>query len=241
MSYWKFARRDGASGLWKFDEPAGVTPLNYGSLGSPGNCSGSWTGATNRSRWGSLPFDGARCARLDGSTNTLDTPINSAWDTHAGASGVMSCDAWIRPLGAFTAAAFIFALGESAFYAWNLYVTTGGVLGFNTYQIAGADCMVATGGQLRLGRWYHVAATYNRATPLLRIFINGREAARSTSAAGNTSAVNHGLRFGIRQDGGGTKFQGDLADVAYYPTELTGAQVTSHARYPGFVTRGPFR
>lgn len=81
--------------------------------------------------------------------------------------------------------------------------------------------LVASGFSPTIGRWFHVGYTWDGTTN--RIYINGVEAANSTTAH-STGAVDH-IYIGDYQAGGNESWRGDLAlpaifDVAMTPSEI---------------------
>ena len=77
---------------------------------------------------------------------------------------------------------------------------------------------------LKLGRRYHLVATYDGKT--LRLFVNGKLAADGRSRQGLATG-RAGLTVGAKT-GGGYNFSGTIDDVAVYGTALSASTVRTH-------------
>lgn len=158
---------------------------------------------------------------------------NAALSPEAGASGKLTLEAWIRVTGAFSSAMMIVTKGNSNQYEWDLRVNVDGTIKGTVSALNGTDVIsVNSPSAISLDTWYHVAFTYNRATPTAVLYINGTAVASANSGfVGNASDGTGDMQIGHRQDNGGTYFNGYIGHVAVYGTDLSATRIALHAAY----------
>jgi hypothetical protein len=111
----------------------------------------------------------------------------------------------------------------------HVYMSDDGTLTFGIYN--GGTVTITTPDAYNDGVWHHVVATFGSAG--MRLYVDGRLRA---SNAGLTSATDYTGYWRIGGDGviswpgepTDYFFQGDLAEVAVYSTQLSDVQVSRH-------------
>jgi uncharacterized membrane protein len=88
---------------------------------------------------------------------------------------------------------------------------------------------VASASTIAAGTWYHVAATFDRASTTARIYINGvLDASSTTLTVLPTGSPDVTLKVGARGDDASFAFQGNVAEVAVYSRVLDASRVLAH-------------
>ncbi len=146
------------------------------------------------------------------------------FSTHFGGGGYAYLQGLAAPTTAYTLEAWVrrddagdgSILGQGG--AGQLFVRNGH-LGLRQTQ----DDVLGGGPALTPGTWWHVAATWDGSTT--RLFVNGTQVASSATArkAPSGSATMY-VGFGEQAP----SFSGDLDEVAYYPTALSGGVLAEH-------------
>jgi|GEM_PF-1183799 len=100
---------------------------------------------------------------------------------------------------------------------------------FRMYDGVGSDVgWDLTGGPYTMNTWNHVVAVWNGSEP--ELFVNG-QSVDTTNADGKSGnfLASATATFSVgAYDNGGTPFTGQLDEVAFYRTALTGAQILKH-------------
>jgi len=119
---------------------------------------------------------------------------------------------------------------------------------FRTYTGVGEDVGVTVTSEVpyRLGEWQHVAVVWSGAAQTATMYINGTNVASAGNSSGDplayvantqptngeTDAPNGPAGFSVgaynNTDPGSNPFEGAVADVAFYSTQLTPAQLLAH-------------
>jgi hypothetical protein len=110
---------------------------------------------------------------------------------------------------------------------------------FGTALVGGAfafgvgkpDTTIKSTTPINDGRWHHVAATRDRATGAIRVFVDGKREAEGAGGKQSLTAP-PGLMIGQLQTGI-NHFRGSLADVRIYERVLTDAELASLSRANG--------
>jgi hypothetical protein len=88
---------------------------------------------------------------------------------------------------------------------------------------------VASASSIAARTWYHVAATFDRATTTARIYVNGVLDASSTSLSVlPTGTPDVTLKVGARGDDATFAFQGNIAEPAVYSRALDSSRIMAH-------------
>lgn len=215
MSLRQQIMQDSPAGYWPLDETSGTTAFDRSGNGR----NGTYTGAVTLNARDVLP--GAKGPDFAGGYVSLGDL--AAWSSHAGASGVITLEAFVLGDSYAGGNETILSKRVMGSYEWTLYGNLAGIME------AATGPMVASifSGGLVVGRLHHVAYTYNRATPLSILYLDGVELARQTSFSGNSSDTGASARIG----GAGVDtapFDGGIAHAAIFPTALSAARIKAH-------------
>ena len=190
----------------------GSPTYSTNSLGS--NTSGSWS------------FSGS---------NDVNYGNHTVFQSDLGSTGVISIVARVS----FSSSSittngqrtWIVTKGNSNNYEYALFATgTGSVANLTgTIWEAGSANVMNTQGStsLQTNTNYCVALVYNRATPVLNVYVNGVQDGTSSSATGTSGANTSNLYIGKRQDGGGTQLNGLVNEFAIFQRALLSTEVAS--------------
>lgn len=99
---------------------------------------------------------------------------------------------------------------------------------------------VSSTASIAPGTWYHVAATFDRATTTAKLYINGLLDAYSSSLSIlPTGSPDVSLKIGARGDDGTFDFQGYLAEPAVYARVLDPSRIAAHYQASGPLPAPP--
>lgn len=216
---------DSPSGYWKLDESSGSTAVDSSGNGRDlSKGAGVTVGAAALLPTGVSSYD---FAGADTSSN-LNTADASWLSPQAGASGLITLEAWIN-IDTLAAINQMFSKGTGGQLEYAMLVTTSGALQFTLLTLAGGTVATATsaGSTIATGTTYHVAGTFDRAGNFCKVYRNGVEVGTGTTSddgADGTSA----WRFGYRLSGNDRFFNGRASHVALYPTALTATRLLAH-------------
>lgn len=214
-------------GYWKLHDAFGATTfVSAGSI-SPGGMTVNGTPTLQETVAGEVS------TRFNGTNDFGSLSDAGGWSPHQGASGTMSAEAWVYPRAFAARMEIITKGGNASQFEWEMYLDATGHLVGNVLTLAGADVMVVTGATaLPLNTWSHVAFTYNRATPLIAVYVNGVLDGSSGSASGTSGDGTAQTQIAKRSfPTGTTLFAGNLAHVAVFSTALSAARVAAHAAF----------
>jgi hypothetical protein len=216
----------GLAGRWMLNESSGSTAADSSGLGRPATTTSvTWSGIHG----GSGTFNGSSSQAVTSGTviNTASNFSVSAWVNLAStaANSIAVSQNGTQQSG------FDIRYNKSsnkwAFGRWNADIANAPT--FNTASSAA--------GAPVIGTWTHLVGTYNSATGLMTLYVNGvaqANTATDTTPFSTTGAfvIGHG-EFNASATG---FFNGSIADVQAYSTVLTQAQVT--ALYTGGQAAG---
>jgi hypothetical protein len=232
---------------YKLDECSGTTAYNsvlngnglaaglngtisIGATGSntaPGTCTGAateaWKNGANGKINSSLSFDGT-----DDYISVADPGTNSILDL----SSVGSHSFWVKFNSLPIDEAFFVTKGDASKNNYYSALCTTASCGTPNSLICGVYNGVS-GDELTylftptLGRWYHIACTYDDPNNTINLFLDGKLMSSKTDATSDfSSAVNNGeLRIGRERDVYGYYFNGQIDDVRIFSYALSPAQV----------------
>lgn len=92
------------------------------------------------------------------------------------------------------------------------------------FGIGNADTSILSTTTLNSDQWYFVAATREKSTGAMRIYVNG---INETQATGNTNSLTSNANIYIGEDGSGNRgfFNGQFDDVQIYNRTLSNAEI----------------
>ena len=205
----------GSIGYWRLGESTGTTAADQ----SGNSLTGTYTGTVTLGQTGALTGDSDTSASFNGSTAFVNVPVSSTMNTPG--FSVSGWAKWSGSGGTFQNVA-----------STNVYLTSGWALlvdaGYWHAVLYGSGSTRADiSGPAATTAWAHVALTYNPATSVATLYVNGTSAgtATFTTYVPTTTAP---LRIGASQDGGGVTnyyFSGGLDDVSLYGAALSTGQV----------------
>lgn len=200
-----------------------------GSNTSAGTCTGAsteaWKNGANGKFNSSLSLDG-----IDDYIAVADPGTNSNFDL----SSVGSHSVWIKFSSLPSEEAFFVTKGDASKNNYYSALCTVESCGTPNSLICGV-WNGASGDELTylftptLGRWYHIACTYDDPNNTINLFVDGKLIKSKTDATSDfSSAVNDGeLRIGRERDFYGYYFNGQIDDVRVFNYTLTPLQVKS--------------
>ena len=200
----------GFLGHWKLDETSGATATDSSGLGHQGTVSGGANWATNSAGDGVFDFDGSTnyISVADAKTLQITDSMTLA--------GWVKGDAW----GAGAEVDVLIRKGESNPNNYQLAIADGSVqLCLDQNDDAGFRGNTV----LKLGRWYHVAATWDGAT--VKIYVNGQLDNTPAAHAGAIGTDNRSLYLGGRSGtdlSDGMQRDLRLYDRALSPVDIAG-------------------
>lgn len=199
-------------GHWTFDNPANVGEANVSSNLVANNTGAVYTAAGKSG--GALSLNGSSFLQVDNS-QTL-------------AAGMPTGDS------SFTLSAFIRTTfnGRGGIIGWGNYGSSGQVNAFRTARGEALahyswsfsyDLDPVSAPSLFNNTWYHVAATYDSATSMKRIYLDGVEI--GSKSVPNLNVQN--MRFTLGSTNGYENFNGLLDDVRVYNIALSSTEISS--------------
>jgi len=102
----------------------------------------------------------------------------------------------------------------------------------NSLRFLNVKAMLSYDAKLPADRWSHVVGVYSASQRIMRLYLNGREVAKSEE--GNFPPLTESKQpLCIGQDpGGGNRFKGTIARVAIYPRALNAEEIAKRAVSP---------
>ncbi|GAA2737171.1 PKD domain-containing protein [Pedococcus aerophilus] len=220
---------DGAEHFWRLGEPTGAAVLDHVAF-DDATLNGTYT----RGQTGAISGDSDGSTSFDGSTGYA---VNSAPIT---GPNVFSVEAWFRTTS--TSGGKIIGFGNQATglsnnYDRHAYMDPQGRVYFGVYN--NGMYTVNTSQSFNDGQWHHVVGSLDPTG--VTLYVDGKRVGRN---GGTTTAQPYDGYWRIGGDSpwnGNAFFQGDIDDVAIYPTGLSLAQVQDHFSDSGRTVSGPTR
>ena len=182
---------------------------------------------------GALANDNNTAARFPATAENVDVsvPDNNLLDF---GTGDFTVEAWVKTT--LNGEKAIVAKSNNVNANWLLTVTddAGQVGNVRAVLFDGTTTRTAYGPPIRVddGNWHHVVAVYQRSYGT-RVFVDTVEKATAGTAP---NSVSNAATLNIGDTTGYTPFNGDIDDVAIYPTALSAARVLAH--YDAAVIKG---
>ncbi|MFQ1003613.1 PKD domain-containing protein, partial [Modestobacter sp. SSW1-42] len=222
-TYAQTVRADGATDQWRLGEASGATSYDYASAGLDLQAASGVT----RGAAGALAGDTDRASSFDGTSNGYAS-------TRAPLAGpnTFTLEALVKTTSSRGGKIIGFgdkATGTSSNYDRHVYLDNSGYVYFGVNQSALRT--LKSPARINDGRWHQVVATLSPSGMVL--FVDGKQVASRTDT---TSGQPYKGYWRVGGDttagwsGAGTSGQlnGQIDEVAVYPTALTAAQVANH-------------
>ncbi len=206
---------------YRLNETQGTTATDSSALGNDG----TYTNSPLLGQAGPYPGELTTAPQFNGTSNYVEIPDNSAYSSQV-SSGI-TVAAWVKALALNTDSHSqtrqpIVAKGNSGDWEWALYVYDYGGAGFSVWQKGGSSHNELSGGNVPLGTWVHVAATFEPGVAN-RVYINGVEVAQKTTFTGKANDGTSNVRIASRLDG--QFFNAEISDVRIYGRPLTASEI----------------
>lgn len=216
---------DSPQAYWAAEEPSGATVVDITGNGHVGTMGGT-EGVHFVRAFGAIFAGVGPTVDVSTSSEMYVDPADDGAFSPAGASGALSLEILIQPDTVSASAQMVIAKHQE----YQLRIESSGTLLWDVNESGAASIMECTSSALTANNAYHVVATYDRAVPRARLFVNGTLVSTDTTANGSKVVISHGqgIRVGSRYDSAGSRFDGTWGHAAVYNYELSGAQVSAH-------------
>ena len=207
---------DGASHYWRLGESSGATAYDYAGFDDD-TLSGGYTRGTS----GAISGDADKSTTFDG---------NNAYAVNSSAvkgPDVFSEEVWFRTTTTSGGKIVGFgdnATGTSSNYDRHIYMDTSGRLWFGVYN--NGSYTVNTNNALNDGQWHHAVGTMGPTG--LTFYVDGKKVGTNGGTSVAQPYTGYWRIGGDSPWSGNAYFQGDIDDVAIYPSVLTLTQVQKH-------------
>ncbi len=219
---------DGATFLWRYDEPSDVFMSDATSKNNNGTLRGSATYRVS----GALAAGPSRALTLGGSRTTIYS--ETRYDPPATGSMVYTLETWFKTTT--TVGGKIIGFGDKQTFDSrandkHIFMTNAGKIAFGAWNNGAVT--ITSPSSYNNGAWHHVAATQGPSGMVL--YVNG------TLVARHSNTVNARFPAYVRVGGDtlGTSWagsptndfwQGSLDETALYPTALSATAIAEHVR-----------
>jgi hypothetical protein len=201
---------------WRFEEDSGLIAQDASGNGHDGEVS-SGTGRVPGRIGGALSFDGEK----DGVTVRAVEGMSPQAET-----GEMTLALWVRvarmPEETGQKRRPIASKGDLRAWEYALCLNSNGKFEFIVWTLEGTNHGAASGGLATPNQWHHLAGVFEKGKSI-RLYVDGREAARSTAFTG--TAESSGSSFYIGRRGDGHFFAGAVDDVRLYRRALGDGEI----------------
>ncbi len=202
----------GLGGYWKFDQAGGTSAFDASNNGNTGGFSVTPPTASSTVPPG-IKFSDPRSLSFNGSS----TYVEAANAPTMNPTTAITVTAWIRTSKA--SLNYIITKGDNSF---KLAVGVGSP-GRLSFSLAGVTGWVSGVSTVSDDQWHHVAATWDKVTGLVKLYVDGL--AETTATVGGT-AINVGASsVQIGSYNYGSNFLGLMDDVRLYNRALTPAEI----------------
>ncbi len=212
-------------GYWRLGESSGTTAINLGSLATPGTYVGNPTlGAA-----GALAGDADSAVDFNGVNQQVNVGTMDVSGTGLTLLGWFSADDFGTADQRIISKALSTGANAEQDHSWMLstvQISGEHVLRFRVDAGGTTDTLIASSGSLVAGRWYFAAATYDDATGVMNLFLNGTAVGSKVHSSGGAVGVDptRAVVIGANPNGYGF-FDGRIDDVAVFDQALTQAEL----------------
>lgn len=208
--------RDGAIAYWRLNEANGTTARDF-----IGTLDGIYTGSPALNQSGPLLISGALSVLLTDSDSVfVDTPTPTGLPS---GNSDRTIEAWYKSSSAN--ADVIFGYGNNnTREQFVVFLNYNGNIAVSAYN---EDPGFTVTG-FNDGNWHYLAATYTGSSRVLEIWFDGVSKGTYTFST-NLNTVLTGSDIGRLYYANGFAFNGNLSNIAVYPTALNAAAIFSHS------------
>lgn len=208
---------DGPLVFWRLSETVGTTVASTGSLSATGQVLNGAALGHDGPRPPVWPgFEsGNAAASFDGLNDKIDVAANPAFNPPS-----FTIEAWARPeaAGGGVLRSVVTCRNSSPTRGFALYAGDDGRWQF--WLGNGTSWSVAYGPEVVIGRWTHLAGSYDSATQLMKLFVNGVPAQELTSAYAQNTTRPLRIGAGRTETAGDYFFSGAVDEVALFDRAL---------------------
>lgn len=222
MSYLSEILADSPVGVWLLDETSGTNADDS----SGNNLDGTYVGTVTVN--GGTVF--GKVAANFVTDGRVEIPDNALFSPQAGASGLLTLEAIVNADSVSAGCIVAKGGGGGGVYEYEVWFDSG---------LIKVYIWISTGGSLVVERFlssslstatdYHIVVTFNRSTEVCKIYVNGVVQSDNNwvFAATNSSDTASPVTIGRRADNA-HPFDGRIACVAIYPTDLSDTRIADH-------------
>lgn len=227
-AYAQRVRSDGATFLWRYDEPADVFLSDSAGTNDSGTLRG---GAAYQVTPAAIAGDPSRAITLSGG------PVTSYSEARYEGPKTYTAETWFKTTT--TAGGKLIGFGDkqtypSSSYDRQVYMANDGRLLFGV-AASGGLVTLPSPGSYNDGRWHHLAATQGSAG--MALYVDGVRVARNAE----TTSQNYNGYWRVGGDNlngwpsapTSPGFAGSMDETAVYPTALSAATIADHYRVAG--------
>ncbi|NAS25162.1 PKD domain-containing protein [Herbidospora sp. NEAU-GS84] len=226
---------DGASAYWRLGEASGTTAFDYAAFTDATRDAG-----TSQATPGAINGDADAAAAFNG-TGTGLVKTNSTVAT----TPAFSIEAWVKTTsnqGGKIVGYGSAATGDSSSYDRHVYMDNAGRIYFGVYPNAVRTVNSAPG--FNDGQWHHIVATQGSGG--IALYVDGRRVGQDASVTGAQTYTGYWRIGGDNLNGWPNRptslyLNGQIDDVAIYPTALAPAKIDAHYVASGRVSPIPPR
>ena len=217
-SYAMVVASDSPASYWRLGETSGSTAAD-----AAGSSPGSINGGVTLGVPGALAGDANTAMGFNGSTGYVSVPDAASLDF----AGDFTVEAWAKP-NALTGigGAVVHKGGSSGYPVWQYRMSiTGGNQWRGTVFVGNSNIAVTAPGVASTTSWTHLAMT--KAGSTLTLYVNGAAVA-TTTVSGIVNTSTGILAIGRTGASSSDYFNGQIDEVAVYPTALSAARIAAH-------------
>lgn len=216
----EYERKAALVAYWKLDDGAAAEDAT--GNGHDGDVAGSPARVEGRNK-GAFSFDGRGDGVSVSKVEGLSPQANP---------GELTVSAWVRvpqlPGKEGQGRSPVVVKGDLRVWEYALYLHASGIFEFVVWQPDGTDHVTVAGGTGTVNEWHHLAGVYEKGKSA-RLYVDGKEVARSTTFKGASDAGSGALTIASRADGK-HHLAGQVDDVRIYRKALGEKDVQALSR-----------